>query len=153
MKILAVLLFTISFAQSAWSSETDYLCKVNGNYSGLEGKGKIKETISLSIKNDDFTSIKIVGSENAQVTMTVLNSGASHEWTSKDGFIGTSELNNSSGNTIDLIHTMKFLKHDGSITDSFAFNQKTKVMSYSKNQYLKADLVYHSTFSGICTKQ
>lgn len=149
-KLTFLLLAMLLVPTSASADTVDYLCKVSGTYSDLEGKsGKINETVSVTItKNPNTTIAEIIGSERTKGNLVMGKAGQTFE--SDHGISSTFNRNSSSGSSIRL-EEKNFFKNTGStFSYEFLLNTNTKIISVVYDTSAGANTLAHTSFSGAC---
>ena len=137
--------------QCASADELNYLCKVNGNYYDIVSKGKINETISVSIKTlPKVILVDIIGSEH---TKKGLNAGTPGESKIFNGDPVISSSNYSSGETIDITQSMSFKLMNTTLKEDFALNKITGVISANFDIINDKGISNHRNYSGECKKK
>lgn len=148
---LAFFLLAILLVSSSASAEpVDYLCKVSGTYSDLEGnRGKINESVSVTItKNPNTTVAEIIGSERTKGNFVMGKAGQTSE--SDQGIYFHFNRNSSSGSSIRLEEKRSFKTTGSTFSYEFLLNTNTKTISVVYNTSAGANTLAHTSFSGTC---
>ncbi len=143
---LTTIFLSILVANNVLADSVDYLCKVKGSSYDNDTKGKINETISLSldINNSGLSFIQVIGSEHTEMNLSFGQTGK----TFKGQVVSWS--NYSKDKTIEVLNS-HVQKGGVEFQTRFIFNKLTKVVSATTDFYTGSGAVMHKGFSGTCT--
>lgn len=148
LSVFSLLLLTMG---NSLAETGEYLCKVNGSFYDPESSSNIKETISLSFEfTSHFYTVKIIGSEHSEVTMSLGAPGKSLNHEGVDTSL--SWENRSVGTVVDLIESMRYNKVDMQAQQHLIFNKKTKMLSFTRDNYKGTNSIARVNYSGLCFK-
>lgn len=152
--VISLLLIPLALMgyQQALADETTYLCKVSGRFNDYNGSGKISESISMTINNlPKVTLVTTIGSEHTQFNMHAENVSEPKTY---EGQISTDTSSNlSHGEEISIYNSSSYKQQQSGFINRFAFNKKTKVMSYTRDYIQDNAPLEKTNFSGTCVKQ